>query len=123
MTNPSWLEAAARRSGHEAWTLGHVFARYRDLEERSIEELAADLGCSLEVVHWLSLCRRPARDSFSEDVTAIANRFQVDPQRLGRVIQRVQVMDAFASASEHSSRDSTLQLAARDRTHDDEKDS
>lgn len=118
MTNPRWLEAAARRSGHEAWTLGHVFARYRDLEERSPEALAAELGCSLEVLHWLSLCRRPDAERFSEDVLAIARRFEVDAHRLVEVIRRVEVMDAFASPSEDS-----LLLAARDRLPEEEKDS
>lgn len=119
MTNPRWLEAAARRSGHEAWTLGHVFARYRDLEDGSAESLAADLGCSLEVLHWLSLCRRPDGERFSEDVLAIAKRFDVEPHRLVEVIRRVEVMDdAFGPSSE----DSVL-LAARDRLPDEEKDS
>ena len=117
MTNPDWLKTAARRSAQEAWTLGQVFERYRELKSRSEEGLAVELGCSLEVLHWLSLCRRPTGEAFTEQVSAIAKRFAVQSIRLIAVLRCVEVMDAL------SARQELLLLAARDRSHDDETSS
>ncbi|MFL5355439.1 hypothetical protein [Archangium sp.] len=125
MTNPDWLKVAARRSAHEVWTLGHVFERYRELESRSPEELAAELGCSLEVLAWLSLCRRPEGEEFTEHVDAIVKRFGLDPLRLIAVLRHVEVMDALSArpeGGEAAEGDSVL-LAARDRSQDDETNS
>lgn len=94
MTNPEWLKAAARRSAHEVWMLGHVFEKYRELEGRSPEQLAVELGCSLEVLQWLSLCRRPEGDKCTEQVDAIVKRFALDPLRLIAVLRHVEAMDA-----------------------------
>ena len=125
MTNPEWLKTAARHSEDKDWMLGHVFARYRELEGRSPEQLAAELGCSLEVLHWLSLCRRPTGEEFTEQVLAITKRFAVDPLRLASVLRRVEVLDAFAARPEggEAAYEDSLLLAARDRSRDDETDS
>ena len=125
MTNPEWLKTAARRSAHETWMLGHVFEKYRKLEGRSPEELAAELGCSLEVLHWLSLCRRPADEKFTEHVFAIAKRFALDPLRLAAVLRHVEVVDALTAPSESgvAADEDALVLAARDRSRDDEETS
>ena len=120
MTNPGWLKAAAVRSGQEAWTLGHVFERYRKLEGRSSEELAADVGCSPRVLLWLSLCRRPAGEDFAAQVRALSERFGVEAHRLAAVLRRVEVRDALAARPvEDAAHDGqALQLAARDRRDD-----
>lgn len=125
MTNPEWLKAAARRSTHEAWMLGHVFEKYRELEGRSPEQLAVELGCSLEVLQWLSLCRRPEGKKFTEQVDAIVKRFALDPLRLIAVIRHVEVMDALTARSEGgvAAEGGSRLLAARDRSQDDETDS
>lgn len=122
MTSPDWLEMAARRSAQEAWMLGHAFARYRELEGRSPEELAAELGCTREVLHWLSLCRRPAGESFSEQAFTIAQRFAVEPLRLVTVLRRVEVVDALTALGEgeEAADEDALLLAARDRFHEDD---
>jgi len=113
---------AARRSAQEAWMLGHAFARYRELEDRSPEELAAELGCTREVLHWLSLCRRPEGEAFTEQAFTIAQRFAVEPLRLVTVLRRVEVVDALAALAEgeEAADEDALLLAARDRSHDDE---
>jgi hypothetical protein len=125
MSNPEWLKTAARRSAHEAWMLGSVFERYRELEGVTPEALAAELGCTVDVLHWLSLCRRPEGEAFSEHVFTIAERFKVDPLRLVTVLRRVEVMDALSMRSEsgEASDEESLLLAARDRSHDEETDS
>ena len=125
MTNPEWLKAAARRSAHEAWMLGQVFEKYRELEGRSPEQLAAELDCSLEVLQWLSLCRRPEGEKFTEQVDAIVKRFALDPLRLIAVLRHVEVMDALTARPEGgaAAEGGSLLLAARDRSHDDETSS
>ena len=46
MSNPDWLELAVRRSHCEAWMLGHVFERYRELEGLSPEALEHEVSPS-----------------------------------------------------------------------------
>lgn len=125
MATPDWLKTAAQRSERETWMLGHVFARYREIEGRTHEELAAELGCSLEVLQWLSLCRRPEGERFAEHVIAIAKRFSVDPRRLGAVIRHVEVVNALARQREggKAAHEGSLLLAARDRPKDEEPSS
>ncbi len=102
--------------------LGYVFERYRALMSLSEEELAVELGCSLEVLHWLSLCRRPTGEAFTEQVSVIAKRFAVERIRLIKVLRRVEVMDALSvrPAEGDATEEELLLLAARDRSHDDE---
>lgn len=125
MSNPDWLERAARRSQGETWMLGHTFERYQQLEGRSREELAKELGCTLDVLHWMSLCRRPAGQGFDEQVSAIAKRFEVELLLLVQVLRRVEVMDAHFARQREGEGEAAhpIQLAARDRSEDEETDS
>ncbi|MFP2924244.1 hypothetical protein ACLESO_03290 [Pyxidicoccus sp. 3LG] len=125
MSNPDWLARAARRSQDESWTLGHVFERYRELEGCSPEELLKELGCTQEVLDWLSLSRRPEEQGFDAQVTAIARRFAVEREPLVHVLRRVEVMDTLSARDSHSERteDSPMLVAARDRTRGEETDS
>jgi hypothetical protein len=122
MTNPDWLERVARRSRSEPWTLGHAFERYRELEGRTQEELAKELGCTLEVLHWLSVCRRPEGQDFTEQASAIASRFAVELLPLVRVLRHVEVMEKLSQRDEpgEDTEEQPMQLAARDRVQDDE---
>jgi len=124
-TSPEWLKTAAKRSAREPSMLGHVFEQYLKLEGRSQEQLAAELGCSLEVLQWVSLCRRPHGEDFAEHVQVIAKRFEVELLRLVAVIRRVEVVKALSSPAEgtETAHGSPLQLAARDRSEDDGADS
>jgi hypothetical protein len=124
MTNPKWLNAAARRSGQHTWTLGYVFEQYCKYQGRSAEQLAEYLGCSVEVLAWLSLCRRPDEDRFAEHLKVIADRFSLDAYRLATVVRRVEVLDVLpASQEEGDLGEEALLLAARDHTTDDETNS
>lgn len=125
MSNPDWLERAALRSQEETWMLGHTFERYRELEGRSMEELARELGCTLEVLHWLSLCRKPQGQDFNTQASVIAKRFGVELLPLVQVLRRVEVMDALSrrDTSGQGTEEHSLQLAARDRAEDEETNS
>jgi len=122
MTRPSWLSTAVRRSSEREWTLGHVLEKYRQFENKSPEALALELGCSLETLEWLALCRRPDEDTFAEDLSAIADRFNVDPNGLASVIRHAESLGVFAARQEDGQtvREPALVLAARDRDSDDE---
>lgn len=113
MSTPAWLGMAVRRSHGETWTLGYAFARYRALEGCSEAALAAELGCTLETLQWMSLCRRPLSEALSGQASAIAERFSVELLALVQVLRRVEVLDAL---SERRGTDggTTLRMAARD---------
>jgi hypothetical protein len=124
MTQPSWLKTAARRSVEHAWMLGHVFEKYRQFENKSPEELATQLGCSLETLAWLSLCRRPDEERFAEDLSVIAERFNVDPNGLAEIIRHVESLGALEEWREDGdTAGAVLQMAAHDRASDDETES
>ncbi|EPX57063.1 hypothetical protein D187_006817 [Cystobacter fuscus DSM 2262] len=125
MTQPSWLKAAVRRSADEDWTLGFIFKRYRQFKNKSSEELAEELGCSLETLDWLSLCRVPSEERFAEELSVITQRFNVDPNRLAPVLLLAKILRTVSEESdgeERSNGSSIKLLAARDRSPD-KKDS
>ncbi|NMO17426.1 helix-turn-helix domain-containing protein [Pyxidicoccus fallax] len=105
--------------------LGHVFERYRELEGRTQEELAKELGCTPDVLHWLSLCRRPEGQDFDEQASAIAKRFAVDLVSLVQVLRHVEVMETLSRqvGNGDTLEEQPMQSAARDRTRDSENNS
>lgn len=122
--NPKWLRVVAQHSGQRTWTLGHVFEQYQRYEGKSAEALAEDLGCSLETLDWLSLCRRPDEETFAEHLEIIEKRFAVEAHRLAAVVRRVEVLDALpTSREEKGAGEETFLIAARDHTTDDETSS
>jgi hypothetical protein len=125
MKGPDWLKRAAQRSVEEPWMLGRAFARYRAMEGYSSERLADELGCTVESLQWLSLCRRPEGESFAENVLTIAKRFALDPLRLSAVLRRVEVMDALfpPQTDREGAAGNPLLLAAQDRSEDEETSS
>jgi hypothetical protein len=119
MSTPVWLGRAVRHSHGEPRMLGHVLARYRQLEGCSEETLAGELGCTLEALQWLSLCLRPEEAAFKEQTSAIAERFSVDLGVLVQLLRRVEVLDSL-SARRDSTGTRGMRMAARDGSRDDE---
>jgi len=117
---PRWLEHAARRSSEREWTLGAALDEYRSSEGLTREQLSSFLGCSLEALAWLSLCRKPVPGQFAEDVSRIAERFQVDASKLAQVTRRMDAIAALRRAINTQEEDPLL-LAARDRDEDRDK--
>lgn len=89
MAAPTWLEPAAARSTQEDWMLGHTLEQYRTRRHLTQEDLAAELGCSVETLHWLSLCRRPAAPERAPQFATIAARFCVSAQKLEALLREV----------------------------------
>lgn len=120
MTNPEWLALAARRSTEHTWTLGYVFEQYMTREGKTREQLAEALGCSLDVLDWLAVCRCPAEEQFMVQLAQLKERFAVDTHRLAAVIRRVQMRAAFsANKGGEVAGEGPVLLAARDHTEDD----
>ncbi|NOJ97075.1 hypothetical protein HMI51_29555 [Corallococcus coralloides] len=108
MTNPDWLEAAAERGARVPQMLGSVFAWYRDLEDLSVQDFAQKLGCTVETLHWVSLCRKPEGAAFSEHVNQIAEHFGIDAFELSKVLR-----DMEATAALLATENSPLEPEAR----------
>ena len=122
MTTPEWLKVASQRSAQAPASLGYVFEQYRMHEGKSAQEFAAMLGCSLEALEGLSLCRRPEQERFAEHLRMIEKRFAVEPRRLAAVLRRVEVLDVLPADGEGGTavRDDSFLMAARDHASDDE---
>jgi hypothetical protein len=78
-------------------------------------ELSAFLGCELDILDRLSLCRRPDEGSqnFRKDVEIVSARFGIDPRSLAHVLREVSSIDAMQNLDSDQS-DGFL-MAARDR--------
>jgi hypothetical protein len=88
MTDP--LPALARRAEGDDFFLASPLAAYARSEGLDDAGLAAAVGCSGEDLTMLRLCRTPRREApeFWDDVTRIAERFNLEPDRLADVVQR-----------------------------------
>lgn len=115
---PDWLALAARRGAERSFTLGSLLSEFARVEGLSQQQLASFLSCSPETLDWLSLCYRPTPERFGEDVSRIAERFQIDPIQLAQLIRRAEAIAALQRTATMG--DPVLLLAARDR--DEEKE-
>jgi len=85
-----------------------VYARSEGIGDAA---LAERLGCEVETLARLALCRRPAAERFLADVEAIAERFGIDATELAAVVRRADVLEVLSRGMGASG---TL-MAARDR--------
>jgi hypothetical protein len=91
------------------------------LEGRTLDDIAAMLRCGPDVLDWLSLCRRPAAERFSEDLQTIVARFAIDAVKLGEIVRRVGAVELLRKGqSSVADNGNSLLLAARDRDEDGE---
>lgn len=120
MTSRDWLTTAADESRHHEWALGGVLRKYADIEALTDTGLANELGCSLDTIRRLCLCRRPTQDRLEADIAVICERFGIDPGRIVALIRRVQAVEALGSGAGADEEHDAMLLAARDR--DDPKD-
>jgi hypothetical protein len=109
-----WLGHAAERARSESWTLGRLLSRCCELEGISEADVATELGCTLDTLRWIYLCRIPSQSRFSDDVGRVAERFGLEPRRLAALVRRADAVAALASPH-HDADDAELLLAARDR--------
>ena len=92
MTEP--LASLLRRLETDPFFLAAVLARYAHSQGLDEAGLAETLGCRVETLTELRLCRTPRSEplGFRQDVQAIATRFGLIPSRLAAVIRRGQAL-------------------------------
>lgn len=108
------IAALARRLESDAAFLAAPLAVYARSEALDDAGLAARLGCPVETLPLVRLCRRPRPDPlFGQDVERIADRFGLNSLALAEALRRVDALEALriGQAPERG----TL-LAARDGT-------
>jgi hypothetical protein len=94
------LEALAARAAGEEFFLASLLADYARSEGLDDARLAAALGCPPGELARLRLCRAPRAEprEFREDVTRIAERFGIEPQRLAEAVKRGRVVRRLRAA-------------------------
>jgi hypothetical protein len=106
------IDAFARRLRRDPYFLASALEDYAGSEGLDGSGLAVELGCGVDELGQLGLCRRPRSDpeSFADDVRRIAGRFAVSEDRLAEAVRR---SDALTALREAESQD--VIAAARDR--------
>jgi transcriptional regulator with XRE-family HTH domain len=89
MTTPEWVQAAAARSATATWTLGYALEQYRLKQSLTQETFAAELGCTLETLQSLYLCRRPEGPGFAQQLATITTSLPVSSEKLEAVLHQV----------------------------------
>jgi len=94
------LRYAARRAAQNRFFLAEYLNEFNIIRGMTEDELARFLGCSPGLLPKLALCRRPDPDSprFRSDVEWIAATFDIQPERLARLIREVDTLKALAGA-------------------------
>jgi hypothetical protein len=83
------LEHMANRAAGDPFFLACPLAEYARSERLDDAGLAARLGCRVEDLTRLRLCRapRPEPAEFKADVTAVAQAFGIDPAKLAEAVR------------------------------------
>ncbi|AKI99713.1 hypothetical protein ATI61_10996 [Archangium gephyra] len=72
-------------SGKNPW----ILAQYRTKHDLTEEALAEQLGCTVETLRYLCLCRRPEGPKLEQQLLAIAERFPVSAEKLDAILREV----------------------------------
>ena len=111
----SRIDAFARRVEADPFFLAPALADYARSEHLDELGLAEALGCPVDTLSRLRLCRRPRPDpiSFRADIDKIASRFTVHADVLAEAVRR---SDALSRLRQTTTEGHGLLMAARDRT-------
>lgn len=119
------LRRAVELAGENPFFLASAMKAYRSFSGLDDADLAAHLGCSLEDLPRLALCRRPDPDPtvFRKEVEQIAAYASVTAERLAQLLREVESLEALQAAERGGAAASErgFLMAARDRA-DEEKD-
>ena len=107
------LENLAKRLEDDPFFLACALRLYAVSDDISESQLAAALGCSVEGLTYMKLCRMPAGEpkAFQADVERIATKFGVRADALAVIARRGEVLLKLRSAESTSA----AFMAARDR--------
>jgi hypothetical protein len=114
------LSRAARRAGQQPFFLAYVFHQYREANTLDEPALANLLGCSVDALPRLALCRRPMGDTsaFRTDIDHLAERFRLNGEQLAAVVRQVDALEAIRSQMKETQASYGTLRAARDREED-----
>jgi len=106
-----YLVRAAARAEGDPFFIGFALAAYRDLAGFDDRQLGTWLGCPLQNLPRLALCRRPDGESamFGDEVQRIARYVEVEAGRLAQLLRAVENVEAMQGAAPGAL------MAARDR--------
>jgi hypothetical protein len=109
------LDHLAGRVKDDPFFLAHPLAEYARSAGLDDARLAAALGCRLEDLTALRLCRAPGGDpaQFRSDVGAIAGRFGLAPAKLAEAVRLGQGLARLRGPAPAAA-ESGFMLAARD---------
>ena len=87
--NNGLLRRAAHRAERHWFLMGHALAEYRRQQRMDDAALADWLGCTVQRLYGLALCRRPLPGAAHSqaDVEALAGYIRCDPGRLSALLQ------------------------------------
>ena len=116
------LARAARRAGAQPFFLASILQAYQltnSLDDLAFAEL---LGCTLNDLPRLGLCRRPIADAstFATDIAHLEARFHLNGDQLAAVIRQIDALQALQQHLGTAQAASVVLRAARD--HDESTD-
>jgi hypothetical protein len=113
--NP-YLTHLAQRLADAPDFLAYALAEYGRSEQMDDAALAARLGCPVETLTHLRLCRMPRAQAplFWQDIEQIAQRFSVNAEVLAEVARRGQSLFHLRTAVASTKDEPNFLLAARD---------
>jgi hypothetical protein len=116
----SLLRVLAKKAEGSSFFLASVLAPYADGEHLDDAGLAEKLGCRMEDLTMLRLCRAPRREAslFWNDVRSIAEHFDIDPYRLANIVKGGRVLVNLRETTAATAESGFL-MAARDREEEE----
>jgi hypothetical protein len=112
----AYLTHLAQRVADAPDFLAFALAEYARSERLEDASLAARLGCPVETLTHLRLCRMPRAQAplFWQDVEQIAQRFAVSAEVVAEVARRGQSLVHLRAAADGQKEEANFLLAARD---------
>jgi hypothetical protein len=98
--------------------LAFALAEYARSERLDDAGLAERLGCTVDTLTHLRLCRMPREQApaFWQDVEQIAQRFSLAPEGLADVVRRAHALFHLRRHTSEKQHDASFLMAARDDT-------
>jgi len=111
------LARAVQKAQNHNFFLGNILSEFQRLNNLDEKKLAASLGCDIQNLPLLALCRCPltSQTTFASDVDHLTYRFGLHANQLANIIREVEALQALRGQLMSNSVAPGLLLAARDR--------
>jgi hypothetical protein len=116
-SSPESLKRLSERVRDRSFFLGSALAVYQDAEDLTEVAMAEQLGCSVDTLTLLRLCRMPGygSHSFKHDVNHLAARFKIDGNRLAEMLREAEFLRVMPESDAGTNAGAGWLMAARDR--------